>query len=255
MPERISMKESYEDKYSISFYEVDTKKEVFLPTLWSFMQETAWHHADHLKLGYSDLVEHNYFWVLSRLSIQMEAYPRWGDRIKVKTWLTGTGRLFALRHFSIADSKGKIIGTAKSAWLVLDLKNRKPQRIEPLFKPLEHLFDHPSLAEEPEKIPAPVHPEMEKSYTVRYSDIDMHDHVNNTKYIEWILDSFPFEMNQTHQIHTLEINFLGESSQGDEISIYTESMKDSPVAFLHSVVRKTDDRELCRARTGWRRVG
>jgi acyl-ACP thioesterase len=97
---------SWEDEYSISFYEVDTKNEVFLPVLWSFMQETAWHHADHLGVGYSHLMEHQYFWVLSRLSIQMEEYPRWGDQIKVKTWLTGTGRLFALRQFSISTPKG-----------------------------------------------------------------------------------------------------------------------------------------------------
>jgi acyl-ACP thioesterase len=245
---------SWEDQYSISFYEVDTKNEAFLPVLWSFMQETAWHHAEHLRLGYSDLMEHQYFWVLSRLSIQMEEYPRWGDRIKVKTWLTGTGRLFALRQFSIADSKGRVIGMAKSAWLVLDLKNRKPQKIGPVFKHIEHLFNGLPVPEEPEKIPAPVRPRMEKSYTVRYSDIDMHHHVNNIKYIEWILDSFPFEMNQSHRIHSFEINFLGEATHGDQIAIYTETLKETPPAFLQNIIRKDDGRELCRARTGWKRV-
>jgi len=248
-------KKSWEDEYSISFDEVDTKNEGFVPVLWSFMQETAWHHADHLRLGYSDLKEHQYFWVLSRLSIQMEEYPQWGDQIKVKTWLAGIGRLFALRHFSLADSKGKVIGTAKSAWLVLDLKNRKPQRIGPVFKHIQHLLEDHLPAEEPEKIPPPAHPKMEKSYTVRYSDIDMHHHVNNIKYIEWILDSFPFEMNQTHQIHTFEINFLAESSCGDAITIHSETLQESPLTFLHHVIRKDDGRELCRARTGWKRVG
>jgi acyl-ACP thioesterase len=254
MPERILVKESWEDEYSISFYEVDTKNEVFLPVLWSFMQETAWHHADHLRLGYSDLGEHQYFWVLSRLSIQMEEYPRWGDRIRIKTWLTGIGRLFALRHFSIANLRGNIVGTAKSAWLVLDLKSRRPQRIEPVFKHILHLFDGLPPTEEPEKLPFPIRSQMERSYTVRYSDIDIHHHVNNIKYIEWILDSYPFEMNQTHQIHTFEINFLAESSFGDAISIQTEVLQDLPPAFLHSVFRKEDGRELCRARSEWRKV-
>lgn len=249
------MKKSWEDEYCISFYEVNTKNEVFLPVLWSFMQETAWHHADHLRLGYADLKDRQYFWALSRLSIQMEEYPRWGDQIKVKTWLTGTGRLFALRQFSIADSKGKVIGSAKSAWLVLDLESRKPQKIGPVFKHIEHLFDGLPAAEEPPKISIPVHPAMEKSYTVRYSDIDMHHHVNNIKYIEWILDSFPLQMNQTHQIHTLDINFLAESSWGDTITIHSEALQESPPAFLHEVIRKDDGRELCRARTGWKRVG
>jgi hypothetical protein len=89
--------------------------------------------------------------------------------------------------------------------LVLDLKSRRPQRIEPVFKHILHLFDDLPSTEEPEKLPSPVRSQMEKSYTVRYSDIDMHHHVNNIKYIEWILDSYPFEMNQTHQIHTFEI--------------------------------------------------
>lgn len=248
------MEKSWEHNYSISFDEVDTKNEVFLPVLWSLMQETAWHHADHLQLGYSDLIKHQYFWVLSRLSIQMEEYPRWGDRIKIRTWLTGIGRLFALRHFSIADSKGDIVGTAKSAWLVLDLKSRKPQRIEPVFKHILHLFDDLPSATEPEKLPSLVRFKMEKTYTVRYSDIDMHHHVSNIKYIEWILDSYPFEMNQTHQIRTFEINFLAESSYGDAISIQTEVFQELPPAFLHRVFRKEDGRELCRARSEWKRV-
>jgi acyl-ACP thioesterase len=245
---------SWEDEYSISFDEVDTKNGAFLSVLWSFMQETAWHHADHLKLGYSDLAEQNYFWVLSRLLIQVEEYPGWGDKIRVKTWLNGVGRLFALRDFSITDSKGSIIGAAKSAWLVLDLKNRRPQRIEPVFKHILHLFDPHPVAEEPKKLPAPANPEMEKSYIVRYSDIDMHHHVSNIKYIEWILDSYPFEMNETHQIHTFEINFVAESSCGDVLSIHTEALKGSAPAFLHDVIRKDDGRELCRARTEWNKV-
>jgi acyl-ACP thioesterase len=254
MPERDPTKTSWEDEYSISFYEVDAKNEVFLPVLWSFMQETAWHHADHLRVGYSDLMGHQYFWVLSRLSVQMEKYPCWGDRIRVKTWLTGTGRLFALRQFSISDLAGKILGTARSAWLVLDLKNRKPQKIEPLFKHLRHLFDPLLPVEEPEKLTAPVQPKSTKSYEVRYSDIDIHHHVNNIKYIEWILDSAPFEINQTHQIHTFEINFLAESSYEDAISIQTETLQESPPVFLHRVSREGEGKELCRARTGWKKV-
>jgi len=98
-----------EDEYSISFYQVDTKNEVFLPVLWSFMQETAC------------IMPITWAWVIPidgatiflgivPFVVRMEEYPRWGDRIKVKTWLTGTGRLFALRQFSMADSMGKILG-------------------------------------------------------------------------------------------------------------------------------------------------
>jgi acyl-ACP thioesterase len=254
MSECAPMKASWEDEYPISFYEVDTKNEAFLPVLWSFMQETAWHHADHLRLGYSDLMEQQYFWVLSRLSVRMEEYPRWGERIRVKTWLAGTGRLFALRQFSIADLSGRTLGTAKSAWLVLDLKSRKPRKIEPLFSHLQQLFDPRLPAEEPEKLPAPVRTRWKKSYEVRYSDIDIHHHVNNIKYIEWILDSYPLEINRTHHLYAFDINFLAEASYEDVLSVQTEMLQESPPTFLHDVFREGDNKELCRARAEWKRV-
>ncbi len=248
------IKKCWEDDYSIPFCEVDTKEEVFLPTLWNFMQETAWHHADHLRVGYSDLMEHQNFWVLSRLSIQMNDYPRWGDQIRIKTWLTGTTRLFALRNFSITNSRGDILGKAESAWLVLDLKSRKPQRIEPLFEHLRHLLDSSELADEPEKLRGTVQPKLKKSFMVHYSDIDMHHHVNNTNYMEWILDSYPLEMHQNYHVHTLQMNYLAESAHGDEISVHTETVGDVPLTFVHSVFREKDGRELCRARASWERI-
>jgi len=78
--------------------------------------------------------------------------------------------------------------------------------------------------------------------------------VNNTKYIEWILDSYPFEIHRKYHIHTFEVNFLAESSCEDEISIHTEPLGDSPPAFLHSVFRKGDGRALCRARASWKPI-
>jgi len=161
----------------------------------------------------------------------MEKYPGWSAKIKIRTWLTGMGRLFALRHFSIANSKGDILGTAKSGWLVLDLKSRRPQRIEPVFKHLLHLFDGLPSAEEPEKLPAPVRSKMGKSYTVRYSDIDMHHHVNNTKYIEWILDSYPFEMTRPFRFIPLKSTSLPNPPMETKYRSIPNPLKIFPLPF------------------------
>ncbi len=248
------MKESWEDEYFIPFCEVDIKKEVFLPTLWNLMQETAWHHAENLRVGYSDLVKNQHFWVLSRLSIQMKVYPRWGDLIKIRTWLTGTGRLFALRNFLIANSKGDILGTAKSAWLVLDLRSRKPQKIEPIFRHFRDLLDSLPPSEEPEKILAADQYKMKRSFEVCYSNIDMHHHVNNSKYMEWILNSYPSEIHQNYHVQTFQINYLAESSEGEEVSVHSEPVRDFPPVYLHGIFRENDARELCRARVSWVRI-
>jgi acyl-ACP thioesterase len=247
------IKSTWEDNYLVSFYEVDAKNSVFLPSLWKYLQETAWNHAHHIGIGYSDLARNDYFWVLSRLAIEMKEYPGWGDKIQVKTWLLGNSRLFALRDFSVIKEDGRVIGGAKSAWVVLNLKNRKPQRIEPFLQGLHYRPDQHGVETDMDKLPAPGAPDEEAIFTVRYSDLDIHQHVNNSRYIEWIIDSYSFEMNQTHQISSLEINFLAESNCGDEISIQTEQQKDSRPSFLHQIIRKEDGKELCRARVRWRK--
>lgn len=253
MTQSLSKPKTWEDAYLISFYEVDAKNRVFLPSLWKYLQETAWNHANRIGIGYSDLARDDHFWVLSRLAIDMDEYPGWGDKIRVKTWLLGGSRLFAHRDFSILKEDGRIIGGAKSAWVVLNLKNRKPQRIEPFLKGLTPLPDQHGVETKLDKLPAPGAPGEETFFTVRYSDLDLHQHVNNARYIEWILDSYPFEMNQTHHIMTFEINFLAESNCDDELSIQSERQKDSSLTFLHTMIRKEDGRELCRARVKWKR--
>ena len=254
MTQSLSKPKTWEDEYLVSFYEVDAKNRVFLPSLWKYLQETAWNHAHRIGIGYLDLARDDYFWVLSRLSIEMNEYPGWGDKIRVKTWLLESSRLFAFRDFSILKEDGKIIGGAKSAWVVLNLKTRKPQRIEPFLKDLNPLPDQHGAETKLDKLPAPSHPGEETFFTVRYSDLDMHQHVNNARYIEWVLDSYSFEMNQTHHITTFEINFLAESNCGDKLSIQSERQKDSTPIFLHSIIRKEDNRELCRARVRWKRA-
>ena len=254
MAQGLSRPETWEDEYLVSFYEVDAKNRVFLPSLWKYLQETAWNHANRIGIGYSDLARNDHFWVLSRLSIEMNEYPGWGDKIRVKTWLLESSRLFALRDFSIVKEDGRIIGGAKSAWVVLGLKNRKPQRIEPFLEGLNLLPNQHGAESKLDKLPAPGAPGEEMFFTVRYSDLDMHQHVNNARYIEWILDSYPFEINQTHQIVAFEINFLAESNCGDELSIRSNRQEDSIPTFFHTIIRKEDGRELCRARVRWKRI-
>lgn len=254
MTQSLSKPKTWEDDYLVSFYEVDAKNRVFLPSLWKYLQETAWNHAHRIGIGYSDLARNDHFWVLSRLAIEMNEYPGWGDKIRVKTWLLESSRLFAFRDFSIIKEDGRVIGGAKSAWVVLNLKSRKPQRIEPFLKDLNPIPDQHGAETKLDKLPAPGVPGEEMFFSVHYGDLDMHQHVNNAKYIEWILDSYPFEINQTHHITNFEINFLAESTCGDELSIQSERQKDSIPTYLHTMIRKEDGRELCRARVRWRRI-
>ncbi len=48
---------------------------------------------------------------------------------------------------------------------------------------------------------------------MQISDLDMNNHVNNTRYVKWILDSIPIEYHNTMKVNEFEINFLNETFQ------------------------------------------
>ena len=86
------------------------------------------------------------------------------------------------------------------------------------------------------------------SVTVRYSDIDVNGHVNNSRYVGWIMDSYPVEYHRNHSVFSLEANYLGETIGGDAITILSKEA--GPCEYWHSVV-KAGGGEVCRARVKW----
>jgi medium-chain acyl-[acyl-carrier-protein] hydrolase len=244
---------TWTDEYLIASYEVDARGKAPLPALCKFMQETAYNHAHHLEFGYAQLKEKNLFWVLSRLLIRIDRYPSWGERIQLRTWPVGVDGLFAFRDFQFVDEQETPFGGASTSWLILDAEKRRPQRPGELKGKSRQFPEERALEELPAKLPKLSNPEEGPFFPVRYSDLDLYDHVNNARYIQWILDSYPLNMHRDFDIETFEINFLAETKIGDEAAIHTQTIDGSDYAFLHSIKRKADNRDICLARVIWKR--
>ena len=57
----------------------------------------------------------------------------------------------------------------------------------------------------------------EKTFHVRYDDLDINNHVNNTVYISWALEALDYKYRTTHNISDLDIYFKHEISYGEDI--------------------------------------
>ncbi|MCP4158260.1 MAG: hypothetical protein GY757_61745 [bacterium] len=249
------LKWKWTDEHRVTSYDTDAKGKAPLPALARFLQEAAHRHANHLGFGYDQLIEKNLFWVLSRLSLTITKYPVWGDRIFVRTWPTFAERLYAFRDFQILDENGSILVSAGSAWLMLDKEKHRPRRpldFAGLSEKASHFSPDRSMPQTPPKVPNLTTPETGPLFPVRYSDLDLYEHVNNAKYIQWILDGFPWELHRQYEIAALDINFLSEAKIGDEISIQTEKLDEPFPTFLHCVKRKGDNKDICLAAIKWR---
>jgi medium-chain acyl-[acyl-carrier-protein] hydrolase len=204
----------FEKEFEILSFQIDPKGRLRWASLADMLQEVAWKHADSRDFG-QQLFDKGFMWVLSRFHIKVYEMPSWGEYIKIKTAGRGINKLFALREFEVEDGKGKVIAKAMSAWLLLDIKSKRPQRPRQVL-PSELFDDNPDISLVPDKINLDIELLASKSFSVNYSDLDMNNHVNNVSYIRWIED-FCFE-NKIH-FNELLINYISEAIMGEEINI------------------------------------
>jgi acyl-ACP thioesterase len=121
---------------------------------------------------------------------------------------------------------------------------------------IAHLRTFPeqrSIGCDPERIPDTVAGSGAAEVAVRYSDLDLNDHVNNTSYARWILDSYPVEFHRAHRVGSMSINFLAEMG-GDDVAILT-SQRATSLEVRHTIRRRADNAEACRARLTWSEIG
>ena len=237
----------YSKEFFIQTSNTDFKGKATIQSLLHLFQEIAWEHAEILGLGFENLFKHNLIWVLSKQKTRIIKCPNWHDKVIVKTWATGKEGFFWNRDFKIMSDQGEELVKAMSSWLIIDIVKRRPYRGDDLFnlkiENPEKTFDY-KLG----KVPALTKNTKSFDKIVRYSDLDLNNHVNNVKYLEWVLDGYPIEFFEQNILSSVELNFLAEAIYGDEIEIFSEIDSDN---YLHSVKRKSDGKELFRTRIEW----
>jgi len=244
------IKSVWTDTYYIPTYEVDFKGNVTLPMLGRFMQETASHHAEHLGVGHEAMVAEGRVWMLLGLAFRIHRYPLWRDTILVSTWPSLHERFYYFRDFEIT-CHDEVIGEASSKWIPVDIEWRRPFRGQLHF----HINWDEVKQVWPDclqKLPEVKSDKVISEARVRYTDLDVNEHVNNIRYMEWILDGFSLDFHRSHQLHEFEIHFQSETLYGDLIELRQD--EDDGTHFVHSLIRKSDHKEICRARSAWQEI-
>ncbi len=238
----------YGEKFRIHSYEVDVTNTATLQAICQYLQEVASNHAEKLGFGMTWLLENQRTWMLSRLLVRMENFPRAGEDIIVKTWPSGTDRLLFLRDFSIERESGEILGKAVSSWVYMNLETHRP--VHPSSREFDYDFTQTgarALDENPGKISPLAGGEERASFKVRYNDLDMNNHVNNIKYIEWLMESVEPEYRRAHLPVEISVNFLAEALYGQDVTVHSVQTD----GFSHAVKNRNGD-DICRAQTVWR---
>jgi acyl-ACP thioesterase len=210
----------WSEKCLVRFNAIDTSDSMTLNAILGFFQEAAISHAENLGVGREAMARANQVWILSRMSVQVDRRPSYGETVFVRTWPRGGEKLFALRDFDIRDTDNQPAVRARSCWLIIDIEKRRPLRPHLV---MENLPCNEGLDALPAAIGLEERPSLQKKLERRafYSDLDYNGHVNNVSYIRWIEDSVdPALLEQAKQMR-LDINYLHEVLPGEVTGIWS----------------------------------
>ena len=207
--------------YYLAAGECNPEKEMPLTLLMTRVIEIATLHANSWGVGYERLIQDNQAWVLSRVTIEMEAYPQVNTRYTVTTWIEDYNRHFSQRNMAVTDEQGRPLGYVRTIWMVIDLTSRASVDISKLGYISENVSER-RCPIEPQTRLRPVSGGRVVDYTFGYADCDFNRHVNTVRYLEHLMNLFDLHRYDTQFIQRMEISFLRESHYGDTVTIHVD---------------------------------
>ncbi len=243
----------YKKPFIVRNVDIDSRGLIHPVTFVEHILEAAGEHAGLRGLAVTDLFQRGVTCVLSRFHVRFERWPKWGQSVTIETWPSGRQPLFAVRDFIVADEAG-VLAVATSSWLIVDLKTRRPARIDEYLESFP-LLEKRSLPDDFASLPALGREDVRLEFPVFFSDIDINRHVTASVYIHRALESVPKDILFHSRPASIEVNFRGEAFYGDRIASRIERLDGGePARFLHRLSRAADDKELTLLRTSWAKL-
>jgi acyl-ACP thioesterase len=228
---------------TIPFYFTDTRRQLSLTGFSNLFQDIANNHAGAHGLGLLDLLPQNRFWVLNRIKIDIKRFPELTETIDFCTWIQDIKASFPFRHLTLTDKNNEIVGSGVSVWTLIDGHTRRPTRLYPADFPIRAALTAP--CEAPQKLFPLTEYHAERTHTVLYSELDMMGHVNNVKYMQWILDYAPLDPLRFRPMG-IDINYLNETTFPDSVTIHYQ--QENEATFLVSILKNSNGKEVARGK-------
>ncbi len=225
---------AWHETFRVRSYEVGPGDRLFLRHLCNYLQEAAANHASIMGFSIRELDSLQFTWVLLRLQVEIFRYPSWQEEVHIETWPAGVEGRFAYRDFLLSDGQGNLLARATSSWLMIHLESRRPVPIPEEVIRL-HIPERPRALTTPfPRIRPPKEPpQKEQIFPVMFSDIDLNQHVNNTRYLDWALELTP-TMRYPSRLYA---EFRAEAREGEQVlsRSYPAREKNSTLFTLHQV--------------------
>lgn len=263
----------FTQNFPIRSYEIGADRTASIETLMNHLQETALNHAKMAGLlgdGFGatpEMSKKNLIWVVTKMQVLVEHYPKWGDVVEVDTWVGASGKNGMRRDWHVHNIRtGQTVMRATSVWVMMNKVTRRLSKMpEEVRAEIGSFFvEHgPIIDEDSRKLPK-LNDEsanyVKSGLTPRWSDLDVNQHVNNVKYIGWILESAPISLQESHELVSMTLEYRRECGRDSVLQSLTAVTTDNTTDTSHEktftecnhLLRLDCGAEIVRGHTEWR---
>ena len=212
---------TYQMKMKIPFDMADMNGHIKLPDVILLSLQVS--GMQSIELGVSDktiLEDYNLVWIITEYDIEVVRLPRFAEEITIETEALSYNRLFCYRRFTIYDETGQELIHMLATFVLMDRDSRKVHAVEPeIVAPYQSDFDK-KLIRGPkyESLDEPI----SKDYHVRFYDLDMNGHVNNSKYLDWIFEVMGADFLTQYIPKKINLKYVKEVRPGGVITSAVE---------------------------------
>uniref|UniRef100_W0HJY0 Acyl-[acyl-carrier-protein] hydrolase n=1 Tax=Lindera communis TaxID=155291 RepID=W0HJY0_9MAGN len=263
----------FRQHFAIRSYEIGADRTASIETLMNHLQETALNHVRSAGLlgdGFGatpEMSRRDLIWVVTRMQVLVDRYPAWGDIVEVETWVGASGKNGMRREWLVRDSQtGEILTRATSVWVMMNKRTRRlskiPEEVRGEIGP--YFMEDVAIVEEDsrkvQKLNENTADSVRRGLTPRWSDLDVNQHVNNVKYIGWILESAPGSILESHELSCMTLEYRRECGKDSVLQSMTAvsgggsaagGSPESSVECDH-LLQLESGPEVVRGRTEWR---
>lgn len=184
-------------------------------SIFNLFQDVACVNGEQLGVGFTEMLNKNLYWVLSRVKYDIIIAPKVDEEVFVETWPCEKGRIDFDRDFLIKNLNGEVLIMGTSKWCVISTITRSLERTDNVIynSPCLTIRNYTEKFVKTESLPLGDNPDF--VHTVTFSEIDHNKHLNNVNYATYVTNTLT-----DYYFNHLQINFISECKLGDEIKVF-----------------------------------